>query len=44
MLDLEDIQAFAEVAEAQSFGRAGQRLGLSKSMISRRVARLDESR
>lgn len=41
MLDLEDIQAFAEVAEAQSFGRAGQRLGLSKSMISRRVARLE---
>lgn len=41
MLDLEDIQAFAEVAEAQSFGRAGQRLGLSKSMVSRRVARLE---
>ncbi|WP_312161778.1 LysR family transcriptional regulator [Phenylobacterium sp.] len=41
MLDLEDIQAFAEVVEAQSFGRAGQRLGLSKSMVSRRVARLE---
>jgi DNA-binding transcriptional LysR family regulator len=41
MIDLEDIQAFAEVAEAQSFGRAGQRLGLSKSMVSRRVARLE---
>ena len=40
MLDLEDIRAFAEVVEAQSFGRAGQRLGLSKSMVSRRVARL----
>ena len=41
MLDLEDIRAFAEVVEAQSFGRAGQRLGLSKSMVSRRVARLE---
>ncbi|HEY3696364.1 LysR family transcriptional regulator [Phenylobacterium sp.] len=41
MFDLNDIQAFAEVVESGGFGRAGQRLGLSKSMVSRRVARLE---
>jgi DNA-binding transcriptional LysR family regulator len=41
MLDLEDIRAFVEVAEAGGFGRAGQRLNLSKSMVSRRVSRLE---
>ncbi len=41
MFDLDDIRAFAEVAEAGGFGRAGRALGLSKSMISRRVARLE---
>lgn len=41
MFDLEDIQAFVEVAEAGGFGRAGQRLGVSKSIVSRRVARLE---
>ena len=41
MLDLEDIRAFVEVAEAGGFGRAGQRLSLSKSMVSRRVSRLE---
>ena len=41
MLDLEDIRAFVEVAEAGGFGRAGQRLKLSKSMVSRRVSRLE---
>lgn len=41
MFDLEDIQAFVAVADAGGFGRAGQRLGLSKSMVSRRVARLE---
>lgn len=41
MFDLEDIQAFVTVADAGGFGRAGQRLGLSKSMVSRRVARLE---
>lgn len=40
-MELDDIRAFVEVAEAGGFGRAGQRLGLSKSMISRRVARLE---
>lgn len=41
MLDLEDIRAFVEVAEAGGFGRAGQKLGMSKSIVSRRVARLE---
>ncbi|MDP3855096.1 LysR family transcriptional regulator [Phenylobacterium sp.] len=41
MMDLDDIQAFVEVAEAGGFGRAGLRLGLSKSMVSRRVSRLE---
>lgn len=41
MFDLEDIQAFVAVADSGGFGRAGQRLGLSKSMVSRRVARLE---
>ena len=41
MLDLEDMKAFVEVAEVGSFGRAGERLGLSKSMVSRRVSRLE---
>jgi DNA-binding transcriptional LysR family regulator len=41
MIDLEDLRAFAEVAETGGFGRAGKGLGLSKSMISRRVARLE---
>lgn len=41
MLDLEDIRAFVEVAEAGGFGRAGAKLGMSKSIVSRRVARLE---
>jgi DNA-binding transcriptional LysR family regulator len=41
MFDLADIQAFAEVVDSSGFGRAGKRLGLSKSMVSRRVARLE---
>lgn len=42
-MELDDIRAFVEVAEAGGFGRAGQRLALSKSMVSRRVARLEAS-
>lgn len=41
MFDLSDIQAFAEVVESGGFGKAGERLGQSKSMVSRRVARLE---
>ena len=41
MPDLEDIRAFSEVADSGSLTRAGARLGMSKSMISRRLARLE---
>ena len=41
MPDLDDIRAFAEVADSGSLTRAGARLGMSKSMISRRLARLE---
>jgi DNA-binding transcriptional LysR family regulator len=41
MLNLEDLQAFVEVVETGGFGRAGRGLGLSKSMVSRRVSRLE---
>jgi DNA-binding transcriptional LysR family regulator len=39
--DLDDIRAFTEVAESGSLTRAGTRLGMSKSMVSRRLARLE---
>jgi len=41
MFDLEDVRAFSEVAEAGGLSRAGTRLGMSKSMLSRRLARLE---
>lgn len=41
MLDLEDIRAFVETAEAGSLGAAGRRIGLSTSMVSRRLSRLE---
>jgi DNA-binding transcriptional LysR family regulator len=41
MPDLADIQAFNEVVDSGSLTRAGARLGMSKSMISRRLARLE---
>jgi len=40
--DLDDIRAFTEVVDSGSLTRAGVRLGMSKSMISRRLARLEE--
>lgn len=43
MKDLDDIRAFLEVARSGSFGRAGRTLGLSKSMVSRRLARLEQT-
>ena len=42
MPDLDDIRAFTEVVDSGSLTRAGVRLGMSKSMISRRLARLEE--
>lgn len=40
--DLEEVAAFLRVAESGSFTAASRRLGLPKSTISRRVARLEE--
>lgn len=39
--ELEEIVAFLRVAETGSFTAAGERLGLPKSTVSRRVARLE---
>lgn len=41
MPELDDIHAFCEVVEAGSLTRAALRLGMSKSMVSRRLARLE---
>src|SRR6185312_5169831 len=40
--DLLDVLAFVRVVETGSFARAAERLGLSKPVVSRRVARLEE--
>ena len=40
-LDLDDLRAFFGVVETGSFARAAQRLQSSKSIVSRRVARLE---
>jgi DNA-binding transcriptional LysR family regulator len=39
--DLDDIRTFTEVVDSGSLSRAGERLGMSKSMVSRRLARLE---
>lgn len=41
MSEIDDIRAFVAVVETGGFGRAGRNLGLSKSIVSRRVARLE---
>ena len=41
MTDLEDLRSFIEVVESGGFNRAAKRLGLSKSIVSRRIARLE---
>ena len=41
MPDLDDIRTFTEVVDSGSLSRAGARLGISKSMVSRRLARLE---
>lgn len=41
-LDLADLAAFIDVAETGSFASAAERAGMSKSIISRRVARLED--
>ncbi len=40
-MDIEDLQTFVEVADAGGVSPAAQRLGISKSMVSRRLARLE---
>ncbi|CAN5314486.1 LysR family transcriptional regulator [soil metagenome] len=42
MSELEDIRAFVEVIEGHGFSAAARRLGASKSIISRRIARLED--
>lgn len=42
-IDFDDLHAFFRVAETGSFAKAAQRLESSKSLISRRVARLEET-
>ena len=41
-VDFLDAQAFATVVETGGFARAGERLGVSKSIVSRRVANLEQ--
>lgn len=41
MVDLEDLRSFVEVVESGGFNSAARRLGVSKSIISRRIARLE---
>lgn len=40
-MDLEDLRTFVEVADAGSVSSAAMRLGISKSMVSRRITRLE---
>jgi DNA-binding transcriptional LysR family regulator len=42
-VDLEDVQSFLEVADAGGVSPAARRLGLSKSIVSRRIVRLEEA-
>lgn len=41
-VDLLDVLAFVRVAETGAFARAAERMGISKSILSRRVARLEQ--
>lgn len=41
-VDLLDVLAFVRVVEMGAFARAAERMGISKSILSRRVARLEE--
>jgi DNA-binding transcriptional LysR family regulator len=43
MLDLEDLQTFIEVADAGGVSPAARRLGVSKSIVSRRLSRLESA-
>jgi len=39
--DLDDLRSFVEVVDSGGFNRAARRLGLSKSIVSRRIARME---
>ena len=41
MIDLDDLRSLVEVVESGGFNRAARRLGVSKSIVSRRIARLE---
>ena len=41
MSELDDIRSFIAVAESGGFGRAADHLGLAKSVVSRRISRLE---
>jgi len=41
-IDLLDVLAFVRVVETGAFARAAERMGMSKSILSRRVARLEQ--
>jgi DNA-binding transcriptional LysR family regulator len=41
MIDIEDLQTFVEVADSGGVSPAARRLGVSKSIVSRRLARLE---
>lgn len=41
-VDMMDVLGFVRVVEAGAFARAAERMGLSKSILSRRVARLED--
>ena len=41
-VDLLDVLAFVRVVETGAFSRAAERMGMSKSILSRRVARLEQ--
>ncbi|PKA43816.1 LysR family transcriptional regulator [Rhizobium sullae] len=42
-MDIEDLRTFVEVADAGGVSPAARRLGISKSMVSRRLIRLEEA-
>lgn len=42
MIDIEDMRCFVAVVESGGFSRAAARLGISKSMVSRRVSAMED--
>ena len=40
MIEVDDLKSFVEVVESGGFNRAAKRLGISKSIVSRRIARI----